>query len=309
MSLPLPPPPPKDNVRICLLSILTSPFTDAISYAFKFLIDIEHRLASSGIENCYIDRLRQRILSTCEGHVKWLAHVWGEQNHKLVDAGCFAANYWVTGKKMHRESLTWQPDDTTTDTALQILKITMYARTLETDHHASTYPNRPCDKLEWSKTFLTKIFVSWLHALDKLDVRAKYAWPHSKEDGVNTFRLEDHFWIWKALDSMKELGMWTQLPSPNAIAADKREVKLQTRSTKAEDDQVLKFLDRVGQREGFLKLICARDHNRETWVDLYQNFYITCQRMIPDKVLRSVLQRFTTTNDVSGMVSLSVTNI
>lgn len=122
----------------------------------------------------------------------------------------------------------------------------MYARTLKSDHHAGTYPNRPCDKLEWIQPFLTKIFVSWLHTLDKLDVRAKYAWPHSKEDEVNTFRLEDHFWIWKALDSLNELGMWTQLPSLNAIKADKIDLKPQTRSAKEEDAQMRKFLDRVG---------------------------------------------------------------
>lgn len=92
--------------------------TSASFYAFKFLVDIERRLASSGIQNCYTVSLRQRILSTCEGHIKWLAHVWRKRDQKRVAAGSFAANYWVTGKEMSRESITWQLDDTTTDTAL-----------------------------------------------------------------------------------------------------------------------------------------------------------------------------------------------
>lgn len=85
---------------------------------------------------------------------------------------------------MPEDSATWQPDNSLTDTALQILKIT---------NCANTFLNHSSNEFAQAKTLLTEIFVSWLHALDRVDVRAKYAWPHSKEDGVNTFRLENHF--------------------------------------------------------------------------------------------------------------------
>lgn len=220
--------------------------------------------------------------------------MWEKQRKHPLDSGCFAANYWMTGDEMPEYSQISQPENTTTDTALQILKVTSYV---------STYYDLPSDKLDRIYATLTKIFVSWLCALDKLDVRARYAWPHSKEDGVNTFRLEDHYWIWKALKAMDDLKMWTQLPSPDIFDADSPEPKLKTRCTEAQKDQVRIFLGRVEERDGFLKLICVPGHNNGAWKGLYQNFHILCQRLAPKKVLHGVLQRFTTTNDVSGSVS------
>ncbi|KAL1849430.1 hypothetical protein Daus18300_013254 [Diaporthe australafricana] len=275
-------------------------------YAFKFLIVVQHQLASSNVKSDYITDLCDRVQRTCEGQVKWLGHVWETRSDRPLDLGCFAANYWVTGEEMPEDSATWQPDDAMTDTALQILKITSYLRTLKTDHHTSTYPNRPCDIFERIQTFLTKIFVSWLHTLDKLDVRARYAWPHGKEDGVNTFLLEDHFWIWKALEAMEDLGLWAQLPSPNTFNAEDSQPRLQLGSTNAEEIQVDNFMRRVGQRSGFLKLTCEPDHNDDSWKSLYRKFHTISKRIVPNKVLRSVLQHFTATSDVLGSFLLDI---
>lgn len=208
---------------------------------------------------------------------------------------------------MTRESATWQPDDATTDTALQILKVTSYVKMIN-DSPGSTDPKCSKIELEWLYAFLTELFVSWLYVLNKLDVRVKYAWPHGKEDGVNTFRLNDHFWIWKALKAMDDLKIWDQLPSPNAFIAGVPEPELQPRSTG--DDKARKriFLGRVGQKEGFLKLGSVTFGDQDTWKELYQRFHVICTRLSPDKVLRGALQRFTTINDVSGSVSRHVFN-
>lgn len=225
-------------------------------------------------DSAHMNSLRTRIRKTCKGHIMWLENVWRRANPEPFNSGHFAANLWVTGETQDDwDSDTWQPPNSVTDTAFQILKITGFATTYGDEALSAVQP------------LLTKVFVAWLHDLDRLDPREKFAWPRPKQDGVDIFRLEDHFWIWKALKAMEDTEMWSKLPKPKRSTAGKR-------GTKKED-----------KRWELFKELLGWESTREDPSQLYDKFFLITRRLIPREVQRGVLQRFTTVNDVSGVVS------
>ncbi|KAF3767132.1 hypothetical protein M406DRAFT_106463 [Cryphonectria parasitica EP155] len=264
--------------------------TSASFYSFTFLIHIEDRLKKYGGNEEYISQLRARIKDTCDGHIRWLEHLFEHPGERHCNSGCFAANYWVTGCEMPLDSTTWQPDNAVTDTAFQILKITEYISTFCNDN-----PPKEVESL------LTKLFVSWLHTLERLDPRARFAWPHNKEDGVNKFRLEDNLWIWKALQAMDKRKMYSQLPFFRTVTGKRDKQRRETVSE--ENKKMNRFLDLVGQKEDFRKISLSADPERsseKTFEELYERFYLIQKRLAPSDVLRGILQRFTIMNDVLG---------
>lgn len=115
------------------------------------------------------------------------------------ESGCFAANYWVTGEAYPEpvNNGSWQARDGVTDTPLQIIKAAEFA---------ATYPGDTSRTL--SEKLLTQLYDPWLKLLHGLDPRIKFAWPHAKEEGIYTFRLDDHVWIWKALKALDVMNIW-----------------------------------------------------------------------------------------------------
>ncbi|KAL7628822.1 hypothetical protein AAE478_000337 [Parahypoxylon ruwenzoriense] len=112
--------------------------------------------------------------------MKWL------ENAKK-EPGYFTANYWVTGKAMHRDTASWQPDNSPTDSAFQLLKA---------GECASFYQESEYSDLA---NMIKNVGGPWIKYLKKLDRRTCYAWPHAQQAGTNVFPLDDHVWIWKAL--------------------------------------------------------------------------------------------------------------
>lgn len=209
----------------------------------------------------------------------WLENAWKNTNPDPFTSGYFAANYWATGQPQdHLNSDTWQPPNSVTDTAFQILKITEYARAYEKE------PAEPVQSL------LTKVFVAWLHDLDRLDPREQFAWARPKQEGVDLFRLEDHFWVWRALNALEVQNMWSQLPKP------KRSVpNVGRRDTNEEKMRWEIFADRAGW---------CLPLTRKDLLPLYDNFFLIAKRLVPREVQRGILQHFTTVIDGSGVVSL-----
>lgn len=164
----------------------------SFSFAFQFLIDAADRLKQLESSNAYINLLLERISSVCRGHLQWLA-----QSAERSKSGHFAANYWVTGKIMTKQSGSWQPQDSLTDTAFHIIKAGQYA---------SLYSER--DGLDHARSAIRDICGPWITSLDNLDHRSCFAWPHTQESETNVFRLDDHVWIWKALCSIDDLELW-----------------------------------------------------------------------------------------------------
>lgn len=151
-------------------------------------------------EDLYIKSLLERIVEVCRGHFQWLSH-YAEKR-----SGCFVANYWVTGKVMTTDSDSWQPEDSITDTALQILKA---EECLKFYHDENTRKS--------AASTIENICVPWVENLGKQDKRACSAWPHTQQEDTNIFRLDDHVWIWKALRVVEDLGFWPRKVGQNEM--------------------------------------------------------------------------------------------
>lgn len=124
-----------------------------------------------------------------------------------------------------------------TDTPFQILKMTGYAKFLQdtTGEHTSSQKRKGKPPLlksspthrgtiptgaqssdgetqiqieDWIRQLIEGTLRSLLYQLDELDKRKACAWPHKREDGVNIFRLDDHFWLWQSLHEVRTLGLW-----------------------------------------------------------------------------------------------------
>jgi hypothetical protein len=116
-----------------------------------------------------------------------------------LTSGDFAANYWVTGKIYpdSSDSLSWQAAEGVVNTPFQILKAAEILNFYTTDQTAR----------DLCKALLKQICVPWLEMLRKMDQRIMFAWPHAVEEGTNTYRLDDHLWIWRALKALHELRL------------------------------------------------------------------------------------------------------
>lgn len=122
------------------------------------------------------------------GHLRWLFA--GAEKPE----GCFAANYWATGKaisdpgwckSLSRKSLS--------DTPFQVIKLFEFTR--HTD----------ADDSDWAKGLLKEEMIrSWITTLKDADKRGVSAFPRPE---TQQYRLEDHVWIWKALVAIEKLGL------------------------------------------------------------------------------------------------------
>ncbi|KAI7774877.1 uncharacterized protein LA080_007702 [Diaporthe eres] len=122
-----------------------------------------------------------------------LEHILSKQN----SGQRFRANYWVTGKPMIKpESSTfWIAEESLLDTAFQILKAAAYAE-LWTDKEKDNAANCAAELMsDWAP--------SWLSSMENSDKRKKYAWPHAEKGNINTYRVGEHVWIWRALKSLE----------------------------------------------------------------------------------------------------------
>lgn len=207
-----------------------------------------------------------------------------------IQTGCFAASYWVTGKVMPQDGNTKQPPDTMTDTALQILKLAEFGD-LSPDAKQKNVTHQLIDD----------IHIPWLVELDRLDIRQAYAWPHTVDEGINTFRLDDHFWIWKALKFLDDNA--TKVPIKRKSGNDQigskmfaryPELKPRSKEGQTSSDMTDRYALLTRLYEG---KICEAS----------EKLSVVAQRLSPNNVQRGILQRFTTMNDISRRRMLAVT--
>lgn len=254
------------------------------SFAFQFLVDVLCRLRKMG-ESSYIRSLRHRVESVCKGHIRWLEWLRKTGSRpgaisSLLDCGCFAANYWLNGGIMTRDSQSWQPQDALTDMPFEVLKLTSYTRLL----------NAESKEMEDLLDLMKDVWVPWLHELDDLDRRGAFAWVHTQDDGINTYRLDDHVWLWRSLAALKDLGLWDHQPLFNS--ANDGNISWSGRG----DRWIRHIYDLDGTSGDTTKLKPAFD-----------KFSEIVKRLLPVDVQRGVLQRFTTENEVSRKRMLAVT--
>lgn len=265
------------------------------SFAFQFLVDVACRLQllSKKQKTGYYSLVESRIKKTCTGHIIWLDRVrdrdkpkelskykaWiGErtQNQDMTQAGCFAANYWVTGNIMTEDSGTWQPQNAITDTALNILKLVRYKKL-----------GSKGDNWQRAKTLLDDIYVPLLTGLNRLDIRETYSWPHRDINTIKTFRLDDHFWIWKALKSLHAEA--SKIPQPSSRYTPKAAL--------------------MPAHQFWLERLYNEQDQNSIWSieKATEEFRAVVKRLSPGSVQRGILQRFTTENDVSRKRMLALT--
>lgn len=243
----------------------------------------------------YIVLLQQRIDAVCRGHIRWLEWVrkpWLtlSRTKSLLSSGCFAANYWVNGQIMPNDSDSWQPDDAITDTPFQVLKVTAYVKWLRTVHKIERLED---ESLRVYMALLRDVWAYWIHELDNLDKRQACAWRHANEDGLNTYRLDDHIWLWNGLTELHSLGFWslTEASSKSWRGSPDRWVSyIHSLSPNAPPDR-----DYYPGSKG--------TRNR----DPFAEFASKARRLLPKEVQKAVLQRFTVENDVSQERMLAVT--
>ncbi|KAL1848018.1 hypothetical protein VTK73DRAFT_10214 [Phialemonium thermophilum] len=274
-------------------------------FAFQFLIDVATRLAQADSADPFVASLQRRIHDVCRGHLVWLCHC--EKNKD----GCFAANYRLWGAVMAEESASWKARDALTDTPFQILKATLFHR---------LYHRDPLD-VELARNLVGRVGRKWLQTLEKLDPRWKYAWPHAREDDVNTFRLDDHVWIWRALKALEDSGLRKVIQSLERPTHDATMppgyCPLQGRDPqpvfpctsprlaieRLQDAGVL--VERRGETDSIIILPrCVDCSVGELARQILQD---TLGRYSAGDVQRESLQRFTTENNVSRKAMLAVT--
>lgn len=267
------------------------------SFAFKFLVDVGCRLQllEPKHKGKYIKKLEKRIKTTCRGHVKWLQLIrnpeynpptqsaeWSPRideitTEHIIQAGCFAANYWVTGKVTTRSTSNFnsQPQNRMTDTALQIAKLEEYKKLV-------SHPKDKDLRLEM-KNVLNDVYVPWLTELHRMDVRETCSWPHSNVNSITKFRLDDHFWIWKSLKCLDNEVAKIRLP-PKQLQKDFEEIANQIAE---EQRKWLQYLYPIDDGISSSNLLEGR----------IRTFMEIIKRLSPNNLQRTVLQHFTAEND------------
>lgn len=209
----------------------------------------------------------------------------------LLGSGCFAANYWVNGSITPYGGGSWQPDDAITDTPFHVLKVTKYVKWLRMRNNLKSLEDQ---QLRHHMALLRDIWVCWIHELDDLDKRKACAWPHTSEDGLNTYRLDDHFWLWNSLKELHDLDLWSLTDAGGKSWRDSRG----------------RWIPNIYSLSPEAKLDGLKPTNTsETSPDpeALAEFSSVARRLSPKEVQRAVLQRFTVENDVSQERMLAVT--
>lgn len=258
--------------------------TPGQSFAFEFLVSALGRLQRLG-DSAYATSLQHRIEAVCKGHllwIEWLRKSWNRDPSEvpsLLDTGCFAANYWVNGSIMSRKgSPSWLPQDTITDTPYQILKLATWAKFL------------PDVEREEVLILLRDIWVPWLYTLENLDKRGAFAWPHSRDDGINTFRLDDHVLVWRSLAELNSLNIWGYQPLTKSA-------KTGQIFWNGEKDRWLNYLHTMSRESDEPSALSKT----------FQEFSQLSKRLLPENVKHGILRRFTVENEVLGKRMLALT--
>ncbi|KAI9734210.1 MAG: hypothetical protein M1834_002311 [Cirrosporium novae-zelandiae] len=231
-------------------------------FAFKFLLSMFKHLDKSQGKYPISESLLIRIHKTCKGHLQWISQASIEDNG-------FGSNYWVNGKVIVQdESQTTLPANTPVSTPVQILKAFEYLEVFKTKNDF-IYVTR----------WLGSLVKAWFKQLNKTKNRLALTWPRNTNPVIATYRLDDHVWIWMALDSIEKLILRAEklsISSPNPVL-----------------EEFVKLRSHLGG---------TRKRNRQVDISNNEQWAYT-----PAETKKQILRRFTTENDVSRKRMLSVT--
>lgn len=196
----------------------------------------------------------------------------------------------------NEESDTWQPQNRVTDTALQILKLAEYKAAVTNSKDASGII---------AEELMNDVYVPWLTELDRLDVRKSCSWPHSNLEGIIKFRLDDHFWIWKALKRLDAVVTKIRLPPKQQRGKPKEILQVHKiwlrRLFEQPSAEETPTQDEPTSDPGNDAEVSDGDNatsSNETLESYIRSFMEISKRLSPNDLQRKVLQRFTAENDV-----------
>lgn len=131
--------------------------------------------------------LRSRIRDTCKGHLQWIS----ELNHDEA----FASNFWIDGKIVEKTGYTELPSDSPENMPIRILKATEFLTEFN-----------ELNDLIFVSEWLPSLVKSWIKNLIKTQNHLATTWRHLHDwPDIATYRLSDHVWIWRALQSVEQL--------------------------------------------------------------------------------------------------------
>ncbi|WAO96302.1 Hypothetical protein NCS54_01397100 [Fusarium falciforme] len=182
--------------------------TAASFYCFEFsLLALDYfKSIPRPSKSVYIYWMTERILKTCNGHLKWL---FGKKYRNLSE-NPFAPHCWVSGK---------------------IIKAgDFFAR----DNNWKV-PNEVGVAVQ-----------AWTKELDQRNKLGRYAFPRYNKEPTHSFYFTDHVFIWRALKSAENLGLKSKLnvavrlEDEGGDGSTKKSAKTKDYSSVQVQDQILK---------------------------------------------------------------------
>ncbi|MCJ1429422.1 hypothetical protein MMC29_007336, partial [Sticta canariensis] len=253
----------KDDYRVTPIALTCGDFGDhrvsvpGSFFAFKYLLSMYKQLGNGLEEDRPAQSLRSRIRDTCKGHLQWVS----ELNHDEA----FASNFWIDGKIVEKTGYTEIPSDSPENMPIHILKATEYLTEF-----------KELKELVFVSEWLPSLVKSWIKCLIKTKNHLATTWRHF-HDGpdIATYRLSDHVWIWRALQSVEQL-------ITNVEAMNRS-------SSQASLDKLLR-----------LRLYLYNKRDRGDGAGLRLEF-------TAEELRKQILRRFTIENDISKKRMLCVT--
>lgn len=211
--------------------------------------------------------LRSRIYETCRAHLLWTFGLFGSHrdDSKSNYTEILTSNFWVDGSVIEPNNSTDIPSDCPTNMPMHILKATEYLKVFKKQ-----------DDLDLVYEQLPSFVEIWTRVLIKTKNRLATVWQHIPNGiGIGTYRLSDHVWIWRALQSVDQLM-----------------TNIEGKSTLSLDASAKKLLE--------LRRCIPNSRNRGGGVGSELDFTV-------DDLRKQILKRFTLENDISQKRMLSVT--
>ena len=202
--------------------------------------------------------LRSRIRKTCKGHLQWISDLGRDR--------AFTSNFWVDGNPIGEQNISTDvPLDSPANLPMQILKVTEYLTVFKEQ-----------TEFIFVAKWLPPLVKSWFQCLKDTKNPLATTWRHLPEGpDIATYRLSDHVWIWKALQSIEQLISDVQAAHHS--------------SPHASMESILELRNCLSSRK-------TRGNKAEFKLEF-----------TADELRKQILRRFTLENDVSKKRMLSVT--
>ncbi|KAM0321174.1 hypothetical protein ACHAPQ_009629 [Fusarium lateritium] len=183
--------------------------TSASFYSFQFLLlalkyfnrkhaeqDCQCQSPTGSLSRlAYVCRMRSRIKSTCEGHLRWVFE------RAARPKGLFAPNYWVNGDEITGwEKNAFLPGKSLVNTPFQIIKAGDFFKEF--------------GDLPFPKERVHDVVDAWVKDLDKNNKLGLYAFARHREAPFQTFYFTDRALIWWALKCAEDIRPQFRLRVP-----------------------------------------------------------------------------------------------